>query len=347
MTWGAVLGFGALWLLTRWGFGNAPDRWQEIVYPFALPFAYLALSPVPWQWSGDDRPLAGVLRGLLQAIPWNLVWVVSISLMLGMSRGTDRRGPGPGQGQGRHGYGAAVRPAEPAPLLPPRLVALSIANLSFALLLGWILADKERAERQESHAVRAAALAQARALQAQMNPHVLFNAISGLTELVHEDPQAAEEALVSLATLLRGLLEHGARVVAPLGAERALVAQYLALETIRLGDRLRVSWDWDARLESCELPPLLLQPLVENAIKHGVAPNRGGGELRIFLRREGSTLHLGVANTGRSPEGDPAEGVGLRNLRERLELLGEGAGVFRFSQEDGWTVAELRLEERA
>jgi len=343
-TWGAVLAFGLLWMLTRWGFGTAPNRWQEFVYPFALPFAYLALSPVPWQWTGNDRPLASTARGLLQAIPWNLVWVVGFSILLGMNHGAERRGVGPSPA-GRHGQGSRMEPPEPPShrLLHPRVVTLAIANLSFAMLLGWILADKERAERKESDAMRAADAAQARALQAQMNPHVLFNAISGLTELVREDPKAAEDALVSLASLLRGLLENSSRALAPLASERALIEQYLALETIRLGHRLRVAWDWDPKLETCELPPLLLQPLVENAIKHGVAPHRGGGELQIFLRGGGDHLALGVANTGQPLIEHAPEGIGLRNLRERLALLGEPPEALALRREGTWTVAELRM----
>ncbi|MCE1228019.1 MAG: histidine kinase, partial [Firmicutes bacterium] len=228
--------------------------------------------------------------------------------------------------------------------LSPRLVVVSMANLSLALLLGWILADKERAERQSSDAVKAAAQAQAQALQAQMNPHVLFNAISGLTELVHEDPQAAEEALVNLASLLRGLLENGARAKLPLASERALVQRYLALESIRLGNRLRVTWEWDEALESRELPPLLLQPLVENAIKHGIAPHRGGAELTIFLRQSEGRLCMGVINGGEPLQEDLQEGVGLRNLRERLALLGEGREAVKLYPHEGRTVAELCLK---
>ncbi len=342
-TWGAVLAFGLLWSLTRWGFGTPPSHWPEFIYPFALPFAYLALSPVPWQWTGDERPLASTPRGLVQAIPWNLVWVVGFSILLGLNHGGDagRRGPGP-----RMGQGARMELHDPPPphrFLHPRAVTLAVANLSFALLLGWILADKERAERQETHAVRAAAAAQARALQSQMNPHVLFNAIGGLTELVREDPRAAEEALVSLAGLLRGLLENGSRAQAPLASERTLLEQYLALEHIRLGTRLRVAWEWDRELESLELPPLLLQPLVENAIKHGIAPHRGGGEMRIFLQVEGERLRLGVANTGQPLVAEAPEGIGLQNLRERLALLGERPDALRLRREGPWTVAELFL----
>ena len=353
-TWGAVLAFGLVWTLTRWGFGSPQEHWPEFIYPFALPFAFLALSPVPWQWTGDDRPLAGPLRGMLQAVPWNLVWVVGLSLALGMSHGgnrqSGRRGPDPTmEPQIRMGRPPRLEPQEPPPhhrFFHPRMVAIAITNLSFAVFLGWILAEKERAEQKESHAMRAAAEAKARALQSQMNPHVLFNAIGGLTELVREDAKATEEALVSLAGLLRGLLDHGSRNQAPLASERVLLERYLALEHIRLGARLRVAWEWDRALEGLELPPLLLQPLVENAIKHGIAPNRGGGELRIYLQGEGERLRLGVANTGLPlAEGAP-EGIGLRNLRERLSLLGERPDALRLQREGEWTVAELFLQTR-
>jgi sensor histidine kinase YesM len=223
------------------------------------------------------------------------------------------------------------------------MLALLLTNLSFAVLLGWILANKERSEEREAEAVQAATLAKARALQSQMSPHVLFNAISGLTELVWKDQKATEEALVNLAQLLRNLLDSSTRPVDPLASERTLVEHYLAVERIRLGARLRVEWDWDEQLESHLVPPLMLQPLVENAIKHGIATSRDGGDLRIFLRAEGSGLCFGVANTGSPFEEGRPEGIGLRNLRERLSLLGQPPECLTLRRKDSWTVAELRL----
>jgi LytS/YehU family sensor histidine kinase len=222
-----------------------------------------------------------------------------------------------------------------------------VANLCFGLLLGWILADRERAELQEAAARRAAGEAQVRTLQGQMNPHVLFNVISGLTELVREDPVAAEQALVSLSDLLRVLLEHGSRLRAPLGDERRLVQLYLNLERIRLGHRLRESWDWPESLDALEIPPLMIQPLVENALKHGVSVALGGGALAMQVRREGDQLLVRVANTGPAPVGSESRGLGLRNLRERLDLLGAPPAALRLHREGEWTVAELRLEVKA
>jgi LytS/YehU family sensor histidine kinase len=176
-----------------------------------------------------------------------------------------------------------------------------------------------------------------------MNPHVLFNAISGLTELVREDPTAAEAALVNLSDLLRALLEHGSQLRAPLGAERRLVELHLSLERLRLGRRLRESWDWPSDFDALEVPPLMIQPLVENALKHGVAMAVGGGDLEVQIHREGHDLCVRVANTGPAPTEMEGPGLGLRNLRERLALLGAPADALRLHREGEWTVAELRL----
>ena len=352
-TWGAVLLFGFVWGLARWVMGFPPRDPGEYLAPFLWAILFLTVTPLPWQWTGDDVPLARPWRGLLQALPWNAVWVLALLVLLDLA---PRPGPGMGMGPGMGpGMGRGPGPGRPGrmrmaamadrPWIPfhPRIFLLAITNLSICVLLGWILADKERAEAQAREARRVAAQAQARALQAQMNPHVLFNALSGLTELVREDPEAAERALVSLADLLRGLLDHGAKAAIPLSLERRLVEQYLALEQVRLGRRLQVDWRWDSSLDAVEIPPLLVQPLVENAIKHGIAPSRAGGEIRIGLRAEGEGLELEVANTG-LPLQDPApEGVGVRNLRERLALLGLPITAFSLAREGNWTRARIRL----
>jgi len=374
-TWGAVLGFGGLWVLTSWGVGNPVGRWQDLLFPFAVPFIYLALSPIPWQWTGDDRPLVTVPRGLLQALGWNLLWVGGMVLLLGLSQPPAERsmvepsarqgsrphhepGPPPGPGhlpnfgaEANQPPGAGPQPGQPRPgeegllarLFHPGMLAILLSNLSLAMLLGWVLANKERSEEREAEALQAATIAKARALQSQMSPHVLFNAISGLTELVWKDQKATEEALVNLAQLLRGLLDSSTRPVDPLATERTIVEHYLAVERIRLGARLRIEWDWDEQLEAHLVPPLMLQPLVENAIKHGIAPSRDGGDLRIFLRTEGSGFCLGVANTGAPFEAGRPEGIGLGNLRERLSLLGERPECLTLQGKEGWTVAELHL----
>ena len=351
-TWGAALLFGLVWNLSRVLMGLPEPGLVDLLAPSLWVALFLVLAPLPWQWSGDEAPMAGLLRGALQALPWMLL------LTLGLLLALDAAAPahmGPGRGMGRMGQGPTLHmgpmgPPGPAPwALPihPRLWGLGVAHLCFGLLLGWMLADREKAEFQTQAARRAAKEAQARALQGQMNPHVLFNAISGLTELVREDPQAAEAALVNLSDLLRALLDHGSRLRAPLGAERELVEKHLALERIRLGKRLRERWDWPAALDALEIPPLMIQPLVENALKHGVSKAVGGGDLDVHVTHVGPSLCVRVAHTGPwSGAADPT-GLGLRNLRERLDLLGAPPEALSLRREGDWTVAELRVEVQA
>jgi two-component system sensor histidine kinase AlgZ len=231
------------------------------------------------------------------------------------------------------------------------MLVLLIACGAFGLLAGWILADRDQeALRAETQALRAEAQArlvreaQARALQAQMNPHVLYNTLSGLAELAREDGAATEEALVGLAGLLRRLLDHSVQVRVSLDEERGLVEGFLALERFRLGDRLTVRWIWDARLEDTEVPPLLLQPLVENALKHGIVPCREGGELEIGLAGEPEHLRLWVTNTGEPLDAAASSGTGMTNLRQRLALMDDFKSRLELRTEDGRTMAELLLE---
>lgn len=350
-TWGAALLFGLVWNLARLVMGWPEPGLVEVLAPGGWATLFLVLAPVPWQWSGDGAPMAGTLRGSVQALPWMVGLTLAMLLLIGAAviPQPPGRGRGPGASAAERGVprrGAAMglhREANRWVPIHPRFWALGVAHLSFGLLLGWILADRERAESQAASARRAAAEAQARALQGQMNPHVLFNAISGLTELVREDPAAAEAALVNLSDLLRLLLEHASRLRAPLGDERRLVDCHMALERLRLGRRLRENWDWPGGLDALEVPPLLVQPLVENALKHGVSAAVGGGDLSVAVSREGDRLRIRVANTGPAPAVAEGQGIGLRNLRERLGLQGVRPATLELRREGEWTVAELTL----
>ena len=328
-TWGAVALFGALWNGLRWLAGPGHLSAGEFLLPFALGGLLLGFAAAPWQWSGDDRPLAPVPRGIAQALPWNLVLLLALFFLL------PERGFSGILGGGTPGF---------LPILPPRLLVLLVASGAFGMLAGWILADRDQEAQKAETQGRLAREAQALALQARMNPHVLYNTLGGLAELALEDGAAAEKALVSLATLLRRLLEHSGRTRVSLDEERGLVEGFLRLEQFRLGDRLQVRWVWDPKLEDTEVPPLLLQPLVENAIKHGIAPCREGGELEIGLAGEPDRLLLWVANTGLplAPSGEA--GIGLVNLRQRLGLLEGWQARLELRGEGERTVARLFLE---
>lgn len=182
-----------------------------------------------------------------------------------------------------------------------------------------------RMREQEARAARATALqteAELRALRAQLNPHFLFNTLHSLLALVRHDPQAAEEALVQFGDLLRYTLDtqKNGEVVA-LGEELDFVNNYLAIESLRLGERLRLETDVDRGVRDHRVPAFCLQPLVENAIRHAIAPRAAGGRLVLRVKREGDGIRLEVADDG--PGASPADlanaaGLGLRLVRERL-----------------------------
>ena len=216
-------------------------------------------------------------------------------------------------------------------------------NIPFALVLGWFLAGKEGAEAQERDLRRQERQARATALQAQLQPHTLYNLLGGLTELVREDPEATEKALEDLAGMLRMLTSQACAPLLPLARERELLRRYLAIESIRLGDRLTVAWAWPEWADALELPPLLLQPLVENAVKHGIAPSPAGGRIEITVAREASALVLVVAKSGAPLGPERTGGTGLSNLRERLGLLPGLGGRLSLGSVRGMTLAEIRL----
>jgi len=335
-TWGVILGYGMLWALFRFGlFTGMPAMFSpgaEFMLPFLLVIGMLALAPLPWLWTGDERKQAPPLRGFLQSLPWNALW---LGIIIGLMPGAQTQG-GPQVHLRLVPNGFPLRPGW----------GLFFLNSPLALILGWFLAGKERAEASERELRELADRSRAQALQAQLNPHVLFNVLGGLTELVHEDPDAAEEALVGLVEMYRELMRHGASLRAPLAHERSLVTRYLGIEAIRLGARLQVRWQWPDWADPLELPPLLLLPLVENAIKHGIAPQIEGGAIHIELTRTPASLLLRVSNTGQPLKADYLTGTGLGNLKERLALLPAPRPTLRLETEGAWTVARLELPKR-
>jgi len=213
------------------------------------------------------------------------------------------------------------------------------------VVVGGLIAARARSEELRLASEAEAQIAKNRLLQGQIHPHVLFNALNGLAELVHKSPKSAEGAIRHLSDLLRRILLATEHQVLPLIEERMIVSDFLALESIRLGDRLKVRWEWDERLDDLEVPPLLLQPLVENAVKHGIAPCISGGELVLRARSEGHQVILEVWNSGMPiAEARSGSGIGLKNLRSRLGLnFGERASVSIGSSGDG-TLASIKIQ---
>lgn len=227
-----------------------------------------------------------------------------------------------------------------------KLVQLYISLVGPAMMVvGGLVAARARSEELREASQAEAQIAKNRLLQSQIHPHVLFNALNGLAELVHKDARAAERAIRHLSDLLRRILVASEHMRLPLGEERKIVVDFLALESIRLGDRLRVVWEWDDRLDTIELPPLLLQPLVENAIKHGIAPSIPGGDLILRARAQDGEIFLEVWNSGQPfPVHGSGSGIGVKNLRSRLAMhFGDGARLSIQPSGQG-TLACIRFE---
>ncbi len=191
-------------------------------------------------------------------------------------------------------------------------------------------------EAWRAEAVRAARLssdlaqAQLAALRAQLHPHFLFNALNAVVALVSEDPAAAKRVTVRLAELLRATLAATERSTLPLREELDLIRRYLDIETVRFGERLHVDWTVDEAILDHDVPAFVLQPLVENALVHAIAPRAAGGHVSISARCVGGALRLAVVDDGPGPGASRAtrgNGVGLKNLRDRLERLYDGGAT--------------------
>lgn len=221
------------------------------------------------------------------------------------------------------GGGAAFGRDFAAPLMLWDLM-LKMTVYGLVVTLFHALRQTQRARVEHLRAVELDALsarAQLAALQAQINPHFLFNTLHSLSVLIRRVPGTAEAAVDRLAELLRFVLDHSGREDIALRDELRFVSNYLALEQLRFEERLRVATDVDAAALSARVPPFCLQPLVENALHHGLAPRESGGTVTVSARREDDTVVLQVADDGVGPPSRPCErpGVGLASLRRRIE----------------------------
>ena len=205
-------------------------------------------------------------------------------------------------------------------------------------------------QTQAQSALRAAAENQLKLLESQLEPHMLFNTLANLRVLIRLDPPRAEAMLDRLIAFLRATLEASQAGSHCLAAEFARIDDYLALMQVRMGPRLCSRLDLPSELAELAVPPLLLQPLVENAIKHGLEPRLQGGRIDVIARREGNLLVLTVRDTGvgLSPDAPASDGThfGMRQVRERLaSLYDKSAGLVLAPADDrdGGSVATVHL----
>ncbi len=337
--WLTILAFALPFMVIRFfffwkvGMSHPLTLVEAALVPVLVSVGFAWIAPMAWRYTGDDRPRAGMLRGAFQSLLVNsisvLLFVEMDVLVIGMSK----------------------------PMLPSDFWTAAGWNgtllIPLMTLVGYFIAMGEVLEEERSQADAQSKSAQDRALQHQLSPHVLFNALNGLAELVRQDPAAAEQGLLDLAELYRMVLDNGRLQWVPLKEEARLVERFLAVEKLRLGDRLHVIWEWDDELNGVMVPPLVLQPLVENAIKHGLSQRVGASTVYIVARVVLGEVEVRVDNQGEMgfktgrPGRSGRQGVGLENLTERLKLNFPGESSVFLESEDGYTRAGFRVNARA
>jgi signal transduction histidine kinase len=286
-----------------------PSRWRAVLavgLPLAALYAFVCLAAwYPCQANPPGTPLGRLL--LVQVLAAAFSTTAWIAIGRGWAGLLQSRLPG----------SLAVF----ASLLP----LLAVAGVLLYLLAAascYVYLIREAAHRAERRALEAqvtAREAELKALRAQMDPHFLFNALNSVSALCGSDPAAARRMCEQLAQFLRGSLELSTAERIPLGRELALAHAFLQIERVRFGERLRFLSEVDEAAATLQVPPLLLQPLVENALKHGIAHLLEGGTVTVQAKRRRDTLYVVVDNPC-DPERPLAKGttLGMENVRRRL-----------------------------
>ena len=205
-----------------------------------------------------------------------------------------------------------------------------------------ILRRLRRSERKQWQLEAAVADSELRALKSHLNPHFVFNALNSIRGLVEEEPTQAREMITRLSSMLRSTLGAAERTTVSLEQELSTVRDYLALEAVRFEDRLLVDIEVDDDTLALQVPPLIVQHLIENAVKHGIGDNPGPGHLEVSARRAGATLEIVVRNEGRIRRASRS-GDGLEHSRRRLGILYDERASLSIDEQDGWVAATLQV----
>jgi two-component system LytT family sensor kinase len=350
------------------GIGSLP--WSGTLgVPFIEAFCWMLLTPPIFLLAGR---LEGSHRRSTQILVFSLLGV-AVALLLGTFGNELRHALTPFRPQGGlpslpDSVGGALRRAGRGGSGPPRggggpPVWFGILN-ALVLYVGVVAAAlartysrryhlrREQAARREARLEAQLAEARLDALRRQLDPHFLFNTLNAVSALVERDPRGVRRMIMRLSELLRHSFEGGGEAVVPLRAELALLTRYVDIMQVRFQGRLNVETRVDERALDALVPSMILQPLVENAIKHGVERTTGAGEIRIDAECTDSELVLRVRDNGPglsgSVDASGRVGVGVRNTIARLEqLYGRGERFSMTAGTDGGTVAELRLPFRS
>ena len=276
------------------------------------------------------------------ALPGTLLWlVVTCSLKHQLQRlprsGQYAAGIGLGAGAGIYAVLMLLLAAAISTTSAPWLAS----GFAGALFAAALVAALEWRAKGRTPAATAATLAE---LQSRIRPHFLFNTLNSAIALVRQEPARAENLLEDLSDLFRAALaEHGESVT--LAQEIELAKNYLSIEQVRFGDRLQVQWQLDPAAHLAKLPPLLLQPLVENAVHHGVEPSAQGGNIVISTKRESRKVVVLISNSlpDKALTASAGQGMALNNVRGRLSLLHDIESSFQAGVKDGNYVVRMEL----
>lgn len=306
-----------------------PDLCQPGVMLRALLFVHgvLALG-VGYVATGADAWWMLFASASAVALPGLLLWLAGGCLA---SRCLERRAV-PVQALGAAAWGAACAwlpwwgwdQLQPAAAGMMRWLQVGATGAALAAVFWLWLRQRARLR------LPAATTARLAELQSRIRPHFLFNTLNTAITLVRVDPARAEAVLEDLAELFRvALADGGSQAAATVHEEVELARRYLAIEQLRFGERLQLRWDLDPAAERAKLPPLILQPLVENAVRHGIEPSAAGGTVRVRTRVRRGQVEIAVVNTVPEQASAPGHGIALRNVRERLRLMHDVAADFR------------------
>lgn len=249
---------------------------------------------------------------------WLGSWVVAVLVALVFSYSAGIVGTVLGAGPGRENFSLFVLQS-----------VLAVALVGVALLRYLFIRAQWRAQ------VLAQSEARVQALQARIRPHFLFNSLNTIASLIPEEPLNAERATEDLADLFRGSMRRADSLIS-LSEELDLARRYLKMEERRLGDRLSVEWRVSELPDGASILPLTLQPLLENAVAHGIQPRAEGGELKVYGRAEKDNIVITISNPMGPDEGDSrGHGMALANIRERMELaFGPAASLITHQNEE-------------
>lgn len=240
---------------------------------------------------------------------------------------------------------------EPSPVERPLLFAMSVVFYLLAAAVHYLIISLETSRQVERRAFEMKWLAkesELRALRTQIDPHFLFNSLNSISALTARDPAAARHMLILLSEFFRRSLKLGAERQITLEEEFDLCRQYLDIERVRFGDRLRVDIELEEDARVVLVPPLCLQPLVENGVRHGIAQLVEGGLVSVRGRRHGSRVFLDIVNdTDVESRGSTGAGIGLENVRQRLDNHYSGAATIDAGKESGQFSVRITIPAEA